>query len=468
LASGALAKAPASRRGLSGEIPNVSLNKKTDYSRRSFLKLAGAAAAGPLFAFKGRLGLGSKSLRIAKWAHFVPEFDPWFVGMAKEWGEQHDTEVTVDLIPPEQIRERAQAEVEARKGHDLVIFPWPPAEFARHVIDHAPIYQALRLRHGVIDALAHRSTYHVPSRRYFAFCDSWLPAPFHYYTDEWAEAGMPMGPLNYGSLRSGGKRIKEKVGMSCGLALTPTLEGNITLNTLLVAFGGAVMDVHGTVLLERGARTIEALKYARLLAEETGPPDALLWGPSDNVRMMLERKTTCSINAISLMRSAEARAPEAAEQMRLSPPLLGPGVGVVGVPHVTNCSAVWDFSTNKEGATSFLADLPDVSKTAYERSRGCNFPIFQKTLPDLIVRLESDERANPPGKYKELKDALHWTHNLGVPGYATPAFMETFNRFVIPRMFLSVVRGESTPEGAVHAAQLEVQDIVNRWNNAPA
>jgi multiple sugar transport system substrate-binding protein len=443
------------------------VGEHADHSRRGFLKVAAAAAAGPFFGFRGRPA-SPKPLRIARWAHFVPGFDPWFEGMAKEWGSRNGTEVTVDRIPVEQVRERAMEEVEARSGHDIFTYPWPPAEFAPHVIDHAPIYQALRLKVGVIDALAHRSTYHVPSRKYFAFCDAWLPMPFHYYADQWADAGMPMGPLNYGSLRSGGQRLKQKLGVPCGLAMTPTLEGNITLHTLLVAFGGAVLDVHGNVLLERGARTVEALKYALRLHEEAGSPDQLSWGPEDNVRAMVERKTSCSLNAISLMRSAETRSPAAAEPMRLEPPLLGPGVGVVGIPHVTNCSAVWSFAANPEGAKAFLTDLVDESKTAYARSEGCNFPIFQKTLPDLIVRLENDERSNPAGKYKELKDALHWTHNLGVPAYATPPFMEAFHRFVVPRMFLSVLKGDATPEAAVHDAQLEVQDIVTRWSHAAA
>jgi multiple sugar transport system substrate-binding protein len=120
-------------------------------------------------------------------------------------------------------------------------------------------------------------------------------------------------------------------------------------------------------------------------------------------------------------------------------------------------------SGNQEGAKQFLADLIDNSKTAYEKSAGCNFPIYQKTLPNLIVRLEEDPRADPPYKYKALKDALHWTRNLGFPGYANPAGMEVFNSFVIPRMFISVATGQSSPEDAVQVAEAEVTRIADRW-----
>ncbi|HXA15745.1 MAG TPA: ABC transporter substrate-binding protein [Thermoanaerobaculia bacterium] len=440
--------------------------KGSRFSRRDFLKFAAvSAAAGPFFAFPSRALASQRTLRIGKWAHFVPEFDIWFEGMAKEWGRQHDIHVTVDRIPAEQIHQRAAEEVKQGKGHDVMMFPWPPAEFCQHVIDHNEIYQALRLKVGVIDKLAHRSTYYVKQRKYFAFCDSWMPAPLHYFTDYWAEAGMPMGPLYYGSLRSGGKRIREKLGVSCGLAMTPTLEGNITMHTVLVAFGGAVLNVQGRVMLD-GARTTEALKYVKLLYQETGTPDQLSWGPSDNVKAMLARKTTCSVNAISLLRAAEHQDPEVAKKIMIQPPLLGSaGSGIVATPHITNCSAVWKFGRNQEAAKQFLIDLVDTGKTGYEQSKGCNLPIYQKALPDLIVRLENDRTSDPPDKNKQLKDALHWTHNLGVPGYATPAFMETFNKFVIPSMFLSVVKGEKSPEDASREAAAVVQRIAEKWKD---
>ncbi|HEV2489081.1 MAG TPA: ABC transporter substrate-binding protein [Candidatus Acidoferrales bacterium] len=439
-------------------------------SRRDFLKVAtiSAAALGPFFLFPDRALASQKTLKIAKWAHFISGYDSWFENeLAQEWGKKHDTKVVVDFIPAEQIGERAAAEVRSGKGHDVFIFPWPPAEYHRHVIDHGEIYQTVAFKYGTIDRLAHRSTFFSKAKKYFAFCDSWIPLPLHFFEDDWGEVGMPLGPVHYGGLRSGGQRIREKLGIPCGLAMTPNLEGNVTLHTLLVAFGGAVLDVHGNVILNIGARTIEALKYVKSLYQDAGASELLAWGSSGNVRAMLERKTSCTSNAISLLRAAEKQEPRVAGKIRLQPPLLGSaGSGILAVPHVTNCSAVWNFAENPEGAKQFLADLIDDSRTGYEKSQGCNFPIYQKTVPDLIVRLENDPQGDPPYKYKELKDALYWTHNLGVPGYATPAFMEVFNTFVIPKMFMSVVRKEASSEDAAAAAAKRVKEIAEKWNQA--
>jgi ABC-type glycerol-3-phosphate transport system substrate-binding protein len=87
-----------------------------------------------------------------------------------------------------------------------------------------------------------------------------------------------------------------------------------------------------------------------------------------------------------------------------------------------------------------------------------------ETVPDIIVRLSKDSRADPSYKYRALKDALHWTPNLGVPGFATPAYMEIFNSSLVPRTVKSVLKGESSPEDAAAAAASEIQRIAEKWN----
>jgi multiple sugar transport system substrate-binding protein len=441
------------------------LSGPADEGRRKFLRLAAATAAlGPFFLFPDRSSASQKVLKIARWPHFLPEYDEWFEGVyAKAWGSRNDTRVVVDRIPIDKINARAATEAAAGKGHDLFMFPWPPADFQRHAIDHTEVYQTVGSRHGTVNRIGHRSTFDPKTKRYFAFADSWMPAPLHYFEDYWKEADIPLGPVHYGDLRGGGKIIRAKMGVPCGLALGPSLEGNITLHTLLYAFRSGVLDAGGNVTINKNYGTINALKYVKALFDESGASQQLTWGSSDNVRTALARKTSCTINAISLLRAAEKRGTEVASHMMISPPLLGPA-GVMAVPHVTSCSVVWTFAENKEGAKQFLADLIDNFKTVYEKSQGCNFPTYQNTVPDLIRRLENDPKAEPPFKYFRLKDALHWTPNLGFPGYATPVAMEAFNTFVIPRMFISVVKGELSPEDAARRADTEVKRIVEKWS----
>src|SRR5260370_27662278 len=140
-------------------------------SRRHFLRFAASAAAfGPFFSFPDRALASQKTLKIAKWAHFFPEFDQWFVNvLAKEWGQKNDTKVTVDVLPVEEVHTRAAAEVKVGKGHDVFMFPWPPAEFYQHVIDHGEVYQTVGAKYGQIDRLAYRYTFNLKNKDYFAF-----------------------------------------------------------------------------------------------------------------------------------------------------------------------------------------------------------------------------------------------------------------------------------------------------------
>jgi len=210
---------------------------------------------------------------------------------------------------------------------------------------------------------------------------------------------MPIGPVHYGGLLSGGKRIRDQFGLPLGLAFSPTLEGNVTLHTILYAFRAWIFDGYGGVVFNKNIFATLALKYIQALYQQAGTSEQLTWSSTGNVRAMLARKTSCSINGISLLRAAEKENAGTAKTMRLQPPLIGRnGMGVTALPHVTNCSAIWNFAQNQEGAKKFVGDLVDSSRIGYEQSKGCNFPIYPKAVPDIVLRLQKDPAADPPYK----------------------------------------------------------------------
>src|SRR5207244_5677210 len=94
-------------------------------TRRDFIKTSGVGAAvatglGDNLIGPGRANAAKKKLRIVQWVHFVPAYDEWFnKKYAVEWGQQNDTDVTVDNIGIAGINARAAAEVSAQKGHEI-------------------------------------------------------------------------------------------------------------------------------------------------------------------------------------------------------------------------------------------------------------------------------------------------------------------------------------------------------------
>jgi multiple sugar transport system substrate-binding protein len=121
-------------------------------SRRRLLK-AGSATALVAGAAPGiipnRARAQQKTLKILQWKHFVPSYDAWFNGTyVKEWGARNDTMVIVDYAGLMDISRDAKAEVEAGRGHDLVIFLTPAGIYEDYVIDHREIYEECERYYG--------------------------------------------------------------------------------------------------------------------------------------------------------------------------------------------------------------------------------------------------------------------------------------------------------------------------------
>ena len=94
---------------------------KKRFTRRDFLRNAGIGAAGLALGpamLKDVFGQQPKrrTLRILQWSHFVKRYDRWFDPYAKQWGEEHNVDVTVDHVGLADLRSTFASEVAAGKG----------------------------------------------------------------------------------------------------------------------------------------------------------------------------------------------------------------------------------------------------------------------------------------------------------------------------------------------------------------
>ena len=403
-----------------------------------------------------------KNLRILQWSHFVPGYDRWFDNeFTKAWGAKHGTDVIVDHINPTEVNAKGAAEASAQKGHDLFLFQSPPAAYESSVIDHRGIVEEVERRHGKMIPLATKSTLDPKTGRYFAFSDSYVPDPGNYRIDLWTEVGLPNGPSTWDELRTGGRRIKEKLGNPVGIGFSQEMDSNMALRALLWSFGGAEQDEQGGVVIDSKA-TVEALKFARALYLETETPEVFTWDPSSNNRAILAGRASFVQNAISVTRTAEKENPSIARKIGLVPALAGP-VRRIASEHLMNCYVIWKFAENIDGAKQFLVDLVGNFGSVFLESEFYNLPCYPSTVSNLAEQLAGDPKADPGGKYSLLANALDWTTNVGYPGYATASTDEIFNTFVIPTMFARVARDQVTAEEAASAAQKEIERIVSKW-----
>jgi multiple sugar transport system substrate-binding protein len=442
--------------------------KKTDqhFTRRDFVKITGTgalgAAFGPFFLFPERAQAQQKTLKILQWSHFVPGFDKWFDDVfAKQWGQKHDTNVSVDHITARAVNARGAAEASARKGHDLFLFQFPPAAYEKQLVDLTDVYQEVEKKRGKVIPLGYRSTFNPKTKKYFAFTDSYVPFPGNYRKDLWEQAGYPNGPGTYDDLRSGAKKIRDKLGNPCGIGLSQDNDTSSAVRAILWSFGGSEQDENGNVVIN-SKETIEALKFMRALYKESETSEVFTWDETSNNRAMLAGKISYTMNAISITRAAEKDNPSMSEKIWLCPALKGP-VRRLSPANVTNNYVIWDFAENKEGAKQFLVDLIGDYAEAFKASEFYNFPCFPGSVPNLQDQLARDPKANPQDKYKVLDNVLEWTTNMGYPGYATNAINEVISTFVLNTIFAKVVRDEMSAEEGAQGAEKEIKRIFEMW-----
>ena len=365
--------------------------------------------------------------------------------------------VVVDHVAASDLRPRATVEVAARRGHDLFGFLDPPASFEEHALPLDDVVAECARRFGRMVSLAARTTYDPKTRRQFAVCDSWAPAPLHYRRDWWEDVGVMPGTWDL--VREGARRIRQKHGAPAGFGLAPEFDSNMMLRGLLWAFGAHEQDAAGQVRIN-SRQTVEAIKLMTAIFRESMTPDVFTWDASSNNRLFVYGGGSIIQNAVSALRTAERQDPELAKKTALAPTPAGPQARL-GCAHLVHSYVVWKFAEQRELAKRFVVDLVAASADALRESEFYNLPAFPRAVPDLRARLAADRHG--PKTYLVLAEAEQWSRAPGYPGPASAAIDETVTRFVIPRMFARAARGEDTPDAAARQAEAEMKQIFARW-----
>jgi multiple sugar transport system substrate-binding protein len=432
-------------------------------SRRHLLKAGVAAALAVGVApsiIPARARAQQKTLKILQWKHFVPSYDEWFNRTyIKEWGEENDTQVIVDNVGIADIDKLAKAEMEAKRGHDLVLFIKPPAEWEDSVIDHHEIYEECERKYKKPTDFSLKSTYNPKSNKYFGFCSVFLPAVISYRKDLWDTVGAV--PESWDSVLEAGRRIKLLYDRSVGISLAPEQNSGHTLRAIMYSFGASEQGQDGKPAL-KSKETLEVIKYVKALYTEAMFEEVLTWDPASNNRFMLAGDGSLTLDTISIARASENVGLPISKDLWLGRPPGGPTARLASSFGFMTY-VIWRFAENIDGASKFLVDYVASSRQGLLASGFQNMATFPSTVPDLAEVVANDARANPRGKYSLLADVGGWTTNVGHPGYTNPAISEIYNKGVISTMCAQAATGELTPEDALDQADKEVRQIFQKW-----
>lgn len=458
-------------------------------TRRTFLKWSGVAAAtaasGPLFFSRAQTG---SSLRILQWSHFVPTYDTWFDLYAKAWGEANGVEVIVDHINLADLTTAVAAEISAGSGHDLIeLVGAETGQFEPSLIDLTDINQEAESRFGQQFPVSRRYSYNPATDKYYAFNHGWTIDPGDYRKSLWDIAGKPNGPESWQDLLTYGSTIRDEQGVPLGIGMSQEIDSNMAHRALLYSYDTSLQDENAMVVLDQGEhfeRALEATNFMVELFKAAMTPEVFAWSAASNNQTLIAGRSSFILNSISAYRSAQNDRPDIAQDIFFTPALQGPRGTNWSNAHVVYNYMVPQFSSNVDGAKTFILDLMSNYDQAMYGSQLYNSPAFfgapvpagergypavagATTLQDLHnAWFENDPFKLPneaDGKLLPLRGGTEWTTNVGHPGYTNPAVAEVYNTFIIPNMMARAVRGEETPEVSIKRAAGEAREIFKAW-----
>jgi multiple sugar transport system substrate-binding protein len=435
-------------------------------TRRSFLKTsgvaAGAAGLAPVISapFVSTALAQTKTLRILQWSHFVPQYDTWFDGFAKDWGKKNGIAVTVDHIPHLELPARAAAEIAAQAGHDIFAFNGSggPHLYEKHVLDLTALVTEIEKKYGKVLTIGRQIAYNEIDKTWSAFPAYYISFPGLYRKDLWDEIGMK--PDTWEDIRIGGAKLKAK-GNPVGISLGHSVDPNLSYRSMLWSYGASECDETGKHVTLNSKETLDVVKYVRALYKEAMEPDVLSWDDASNNKYLASARGSWIHNPISAYRSIQKATPELADKIYVWKTPAGPVRRIAAAS--PNSYVVWRFARNPAVAVDFLRYFADHGTEAFEASTGYNHPLFADIVPKPMPILSNDPTSHPADKLSVLQTAGEWHATYGYPGLASPASDEVADNFIMCDMMAKAATDKATPEEAVAWATKEVELIYKKW-----
>jgi maltose-binding protein MalE len=451
-------------------------------SRRSMLKGAGmagmaaylgsrtSASAATLVQSTPTTNIQGTSLSILQWQHFVPAFDEWFTTFLNEWGQQNGVSVKVDRINTADVPAAIAAEISAGQGHDIVEHIASLPQYEKSMVDMTDLVEEATRRHGEQLEMTRNNSFNPTTNKFYGFCHGYAADPANYRKSLWETVNLPNGPTSFDELLEGGTRIFQEQGVQMGIGMSGEIDSQMAAQAMIWAYGGAIQDENENVTIN-SPETVAAVEYMKSLFEGAMTPEVFGWNAASNNQLLVAGQASYILNSISAYRTAQGQAPEVAQDIFFSTPLVGPGgqERALAHGHAVFISMIPTYSQNQDTAREFLLHLVANYEAACENSKLYNFPAYPQTVPNLFTDdgwLANDPAGSqPPDKLKPLQTANDWTVNLGWPGPANAMIGEVFNTFVLSNMMARAARGEQSPQDSVAQAEQEINAIAEKWRN---
>ncbi len=297
-------------------------------------------------------------------SEYVKEYNEMMAEKCKAFTAQTGIEVDYVIIPPNDLKQKIMAGIEAKNVPDLIV--GDDALCAQFVtmdqIAEVPELNAKLNLNEAAQGIAKLND------KEFLTPLAFLAPGMYWRKDMWEAKGLAM-PTTWEELKEHAKKVNDPqngfyaLGFPMGASGGGDAEG--FMRSVINSFGGKVVDETGKVTVN-SKETLEALKYvASLFDEGLVPPDAITWDDMGNNNAYLAGTVGVIFNSGSVWSTLNKENPDLLAKTQIIAYPKGP-TGEAFVPGGSNVFATFKNGKNPEGAKQ-LIEFIFSDKAAYQQ-----------------------------------------------------------------------------------------------------
>jgi multiple sugar transport system substrate-binding protein len=421
-------------------------------TRRSFLKLAAAGAAGAAAGPWVSRNAQAKpvSITFARESSYVKNFDVHFQNVmapAYEKATGIKIEYQIQAAGGSAVPQLVSM-VENKTGADLA---WVQQEWLYRdaLVDVSDIAEEVgKQQGGWYDEIKRLS---VDKGKWKSVPNGNIGQLMNYRKDWFDEAGVRSFPETWDEFLEAGIKLKAK-GHPFGMSMGHGFADNYSwLYPLLWSYGVTVMDKDGKKVALDSSETAKAIEYVKRLYKEACIEDCIGWLDPANNKAFLTSQISCTNNAYSIMVSAKRDLPEMGKVIEHGLNPKGPtGQRYHALVPVTH--GVFAHSKDPQAAKDFLRWMMDPKQYRPWIASGDMYFAPYLHAFDKVPEWDIEPRVKPFQKVLETGKLTSW------PAPANRQHGEVINRWIVIDMFTKAITGTPT-KNAIAEAVSQIKTI---------
>jgi multiple sugar transport system substrate-binding protein len=417
-------------------------------SRRDFLKIAAAGAAGATLPWQAEAQ--AKAITFLHESSFIKTFDEYVQNtLVPAYEKETGVKVTYELTSVGSLPTRLSTISETGSGADVaMIFLLYPFLFDEKLADVSDIAEDIGKKQGGWYDAAKEAA--IVNGKWKAIPHSNIGQLMNWRTDWFAEIGVKKFPETWEELYEAGKKLKAKdhpFGFELGHGFG---DNHGWLYPLLWSYGGHEIEADGKTVSIDSSETAQAIDFARKFFKDCCLEDCLSWTDVSNNKAWYAEQISCTNNAESILWLAKRDFPEIAKVTDQAQNPRGPK----GRFHLLNSisHSVFDFSPTKKAARDFLHWLMEEKQLAgWYASADTYYQPFLHAYDN--APMWQVEPRNIP-----YRDAIATAHLPGWPSPPSRQLAESVAKYVVVDMFAKACAGTATKE-VIKTAEAQLKEI---------